>query len=100
MLRVLERNIASFDERIVLVAPSAESASAFFKNVDVDSSRRAELIHDVQRLRGEIYVQDGAIERQQLSADGRHITAEDAKGWHMLLLDKEQRVGACALSRT
>ena len=61
MLRVLERNIASFDERIVLVAPSAESASAFFKNVDVDSSRRAELIQDVQRLRGEIYLQDGAM---------------------------------------
>ena len=51
------------DIRIVLVAPSAESASTFFKNVDVDSSRHAELIQDVQRLRGDIYLQDGAIER-------------------------------------
>jgi hypothetical protein len=95
MLKALERNIASVDERMVLLAPSARSVSDFFKNVEVDADRHDQLIHDVQRFRGSIYLQDGAIQRPQLSVDGRHQTPDDDKSWHMILLNKQQQVNAC-----
>jgi hypothetical protein len=99
MLQALERNIGSIDERLVLLAPSAASAAGFFRNVDVDADRHEQLIQDVQRFRGRIYQQDGAIAADQLTADGRHLTADDDKSWHMLLLDKEQHLNACAQYR-
>jgi hypothetical protein len=97
MLKALERNIAAADARIVFVAPSAESVSNLFHNVDVDEARHSTLIRDVQRMRGGIYLKDGAITTHQLSADGRHRTQEDETSWHMLLLNKAQQVSACAL---
>ncbi len=75
------------------------SAGDFFRNVEVDTDRHQQLVHDVQRFRGRIYQQDGAIAAEQLTPDGRHMTADDDKSWHMLLLDKEQHVSACAQYR-
>jgi len=97
MLKALERNIASMDERIVLVAPTAAAVSDFFQNVEVDVDRHDEIIADIQRFRGGIYLQDGAIHKEQLSGDGRHETDEDSKAWHMVLLNKQRQIGACAL---
>jgi hypothetical protein len=95
MLKALERQIASVDERIVLLAPSAYPVSDCFKNIDVDSHRYDQLMHDVQRLRGGIYLKDGAIQRQQLSLDGRHRTPEDEESWHLVMLNEERRVSGC-----
>jgi hypothetical protein len=97
MLKALERNIASIDERIVLLAPSTASLTDFFKNVSVDADRHRQLVHDVQQFRGSIYLQDGAIQPEQLTPEGRHETPDDDESWHMVLLDKKQRVSACAL---
>jgi hypothetical protein len=96
MLKALERNIASVDERIVLLAPSEDSVSDFFTNVEVDRHRHEQLVRGVQRFRGDIYLHDGAIGRQDLSREGLHQTPEDDKGWHVLLLNKQQ-ITACAL---
>src|SRR5688572_21655511 len=97
MLKALERNIASVDERIVLLAPSVASVANFFKNVDVDADRHGRLVADVQRFRGSIYLHDGAITHQDVSADGLHQTPEDDSGWHVLLLNKQQQITASAL---
>lgn len=97
MLKALERNVAGVDERIVLVAPAASSVSDFFRNVDVDASRHTELLHDVQRFRGQIYLQDGAIHEHQLTADGRHETPEDERAWHVVLMNGQRKISACAL---
>jgi hypothetical protein len=97
MLKALERNIASADSRVVFVAPSASSVSDMFRNVEVDGARHRELVRDVQRMRGSIYLKDGALARHQLTADGLHRTEEDETSWHMLLLNKQQQVTACAL---
>jgi hypothetical protein len=96
MLKALDRNIASASERIVFVAPSVNSVSDVFHNVDVDGQRHRDLVRDVQRMRGSIYLKDGAILAHQLTPDGLHQTPEDETGWHMLLLDKDQRMTACA----
>jgi hypothetical protein len=97
MLKALDRNIATASDRIVFVAPSTAAVSETFHNVDVDAGRHQRLVRDVQRMRGSIYVKDGALQPHQLTADGRHQTPEDETSWHMLLLDKQQRVTACAL---
>jgi len=97
MLKALERNIESIDERIVLLAPSDGVVSDFFSNVQVDVASHDHLLHEIQRFRGAIYLQDGAIHSDQLTTDGRHVTVEDEKAWHMVLLNKQQRVDASAI---
>lgn len=49
----------------------------------------------MQRLRGRLYVQDGAISRSDLSADGRHTLATDEQGWHLLTLGASGEVLGC-----
>jgi len=48
----------------------------------------------MQRLRGNIYLEDGAITQTQLSTGGRHQTPEDENSWHLLMLGREH-VSAC-----
>jgi hypothetical protein len=95
VLRLLERSVLSVDRRLVLLAPPRSAASRSFKNIDTDSNRHQALIRQMQQLRGRIYLDDGAIERRHLSRDGSHRTSEDQKGWHLLILNRQQRVTAC-----
>jgi hypothetical protein len=97
MLKLLDRTIASASERIVFVAPSSESVSDVFHNVEIDGLRHQQLVRDVQRLRGSIYLNDGAIQSNQLTSDGRHQTPEDETSWHMVLLNRQKEVTASAL---
>jgi hypothetical protein len=94
MLKLLERNIASVDQRLVLLAPPQASAHGFFRNVDVDPALHQAMVGEMQRVRGGIYLEDGAIARHELSG-GRHQTPEDHNSWHLLMLDQQQRVTAC-----
>ena len=94
MLKLLERSVASIGERMVLLAPPNASVPEFFRNVDVDVLRRSALVRQMQRLRGGIYLQDGAISQQQLIG-GRHQTPEDEKSWHLLMLDSQAQVTSC-----
>ena len=96
MLRLLERNIASIERRLVLVAPAGAALPVDFAHVQHDVSRHQDLIEEMQRLRGSIYLQDGAVERHQLTADGLHRTPEDERSWHLLMLNREQKVSSCA----
>ena len=96
MLRLLERNIAAIEERLILLAPSADSVGDGFRNVTFNRHRHAERVREMQRLRGKVYLEDGAIERRQLSTDGLHRTPEDERSWHLLMLGRDGRISACA----
>jgi hypothetical protein len=96
MLRLLERNIKSVDERLVLVAPPNIALPPAFANVTIDPVRHQQLVHDVQRLRGTVYLQDGAVQPHQLTPDGLHQTPEDARSWHLVILNKHRHVSSCA----
>jgi hypothetical protein len=96
MLKILERGVAAIDRRLVLVAPPEVPVSREFRNVTIDPQRRQQLVSEVQRLRGSIYVEDGALQRHQLSPDGLHQTPEDERSWHLLFMNKEQQITACA----
>jgi hypothetical protein len=97
MPKALERDVAAAIDRIVFLAPPATSVFESFPSASIDACRYQELLGGVQRLRGAILLKEGAIEPRQLTADDRYETPEDEASWHMLLLDRQHRVGACAL---
>jgi hypothetical protein len=93
--KLLDRSIEAVDSRLVLLTPPEASIPTSFENVEVDPDRHAELVADMQRLRGRTYLRDGAVEPRELTCDGRHQTPEDERSWHLLMLDKLGRVDAC-----
>jgi hypothetical protein len=94
MLKLLERTISSLENRLLLVAPQG-AVPVFFRNISTDGSRHTQLVREVQKLRGGIYFQDGALGREHLTPEGLHETAEDAKSWHLLMVDARERVTSC-----
>jgi hypothetical protein len=50
---------------------------------------------ELQRLRGSIYLSDGAIQRTQVTRDGRHWHPADEKSWHVLAFQGGRMIG-CA----
>lgn len=80
----------------VLVAPpEAPSRSVFWKKLKSDYSEYERLIGEMQKLRGGIYLNDGAIGPEELSADGRHVLPTDEQSWHLLTVDACGRVLGC-----
>jgi len=96
MFKLLERNVASVNDRLVLLAPPDREIPSSFENVRRDSNKHQHLVKEMQRLRGSIYLQDGAVQRDQLSTDGLHRTPEDDRSWHLLMLNKDRQVSSCA----
>jgi len=66
-----------------------------FRYSRVENRRHDELIAEMQRFRGSIYVEDGAIQRSDLTYDGRHRVAIDDESWHILSLDPQGRIVSC-----
>ena len=95
MSKLLERTVDAATERLVLLAPDGKLPSAFGR-VETDPGFRSRLLHDMQRMRGRVYVEDGAVNPRELTADGRHHTAQDDRGWHILTLDGQGQVAGCA----
>ena len=81
--------------RLILLAPSSARLPAMFNRPRVDRNRYWNLLHELQRLRGEVYLQDGAIEETSL-VDGRHHSDLDCSSWHLLVTDAHDRIRGCA----
>jgi hypothetical protein len=94
VLRLLERTIESLDQRLLLLAPGV-SIPPFFENVANDETRHRGLMRDMQKLRGSVYLDDGAVHAAQLTTEGLHETPEDDRSWHLLMVDSWQRVTGC-----
>ncbi len=95
-MRLLERSVATIDQRLVLLAPSEAAVLPGFRNRATDAGRHREFVLEMQQLRGGIYLRDGAVERRHLAPNGSHRTPEDEQSWHLLMLNSEGRVSACA----
>lgn len=78
----------------VLLSPPGTVVPDCFGCVNTDTSRRDNLFLEMQRLRGSVYLEDGAIEADQLT-DGRHQADMDESSWHLLVVDKDDRVRGC-----
>ena len=96
MRTLLERSIATVESRLVLLAPPDQDVPGYFRNVNVDPTRHRHLVEEMQRLRGSIYVNDGAVKPEHLEPGGLHRTPEDQKSWHLLMLDSQGDVSSCA----
>lgn len=80
--------------RHVLLAPSHTAAAQFDRAV-IDVSLHQRLLAEAQRLRGRIYLRDGAIKPVDLLADDRHVQSADDRAWHLLTVDENETVLAC-----
>lgn len=85
----------SGQRRFVLLAPSHAEAPTTFSTAYRDSDEHSRLLGEAQRLRGRVYLADGAIESWQLTWNGRHLQAADHRSFHLLSLDERDRVVAC-----
>ena len=54
------------------------------------------LLARLQRLRGAVYLEDGAITGADLTPDGRHVSAIDERAWHVLAIEAGGHVRGCA----
>ena len=96
VIKLLERNIASVGRRLVLLAPPQAQLPDAFTNVTYDSDLHTDLVREMQSVRGAIYLHEGNVKYDQLSADGRHQTPEDERSWHLLWTDAAGHVSSCA----
>jgi hypothetical protein len=96
MLSLLERNIAAIDQRLVILAPPGAALPTTLKNVTASTEHHVTMVKEMQRLRGRVYLDEGNIQPHQLSPDGRHQTSEDDRAWHLLIVNRERRISACA----
>lgn len=78
--------------QLVLLAPTTCDRKPPFHNVTVDPERYSRLLSDMQRLRGTIYLKDGAIPPTALGPDGCHRQPADRSSWHILSLSPDGRI--------
>ena len=86
--------ISAASRELVLLAP--EGSVATFGSPRYDGVEYSSLLHEMQRLRGQVYLADGAIRHSDLTSDGRHVSALDEKAWHVLTVDQGGTVRGCA----
>lgn len=84
---------------LMLLAPTAASVPDDFRDVEVDADQHAHYLAELQRLRGSVYLEDGAIGPAQLAEDGRHIQDADVHSWHVIAVQPDGSVTACARYR-
>jgi hypothetical protein len=95
----LSKTTTWYPGQFTLLAPSEAHVPRAFQRVDVDADRHERILTQLQRLRGRVYLQDGAIESAELSSDGRHRLPVDDHSWHVVSIHPEGQVIACARYR-
>ena len=81
---------------IVLLAPSMTEIPGCIGAVRTDPEAHGALLTGLQRLRGRVYLEDGDIKPEQLTADGLHRQEADARSWHIVLMGIDGGVAGCA----
>jgi len=87
---------AGGNRNLVLLGPADAATSHRFDSIEQNADRYDRLVANMQRLRGAVYLDDGAIQRDDLTEDGRHVSAADGHAWHVLSVDTLGRVRGCA----
>lgn len=81
---------------VVLLAPFVPEITGCIGTVRTDPDVHGALLAELQRLRGSVYLTDGDIKPERLTADGRHCQEVDARSWHIVLKDANGSVAGCA----
>ena len=81
--------------QLIVLPPTGVPVPKVFRNLEVDNRWHDDMLGEVQRFRGRVYAQDGAIQATDLTPDGRHRMEIDARSWHVVSLDQAGRICAC-----
>jgi len=82
--------------RLIFLSPSRlQQRLVRACSLDQDGTRHGRLLADAQRLRGRVYLADGAIRVSDLTGDGRHLQPTDDLSYHILTLDEKDNVLGC-----
>jgi hypothetical protein len=84
------------NRQVIVLAPDQKSVPGSFCNTRFNADQYWCNLSEAQRLRGRIYLEEGAIDSQQLTPDGRHVVEGDEQCWHLLLVDDNGEVCGCA----
>lgn len=79
-----------------MLMPPRASVPAGFQNVSSSFRRHTALLQSMQRLRGKLYAEEGAIRPSQLSPDGCHRLPADRNAWHLLRIGNDDNVQGCS----
>jgi hypothetical protein len=79
-----------------LLAPRKAQVPQSFVNTHGDASVHRQLLTQMQRFRGEVYLADGAVQPSQISQDGSHRENADRDAWHVLTLNETGTVDGCS----
>ena len=82
--------------RLVLLAPAGSEVPSSFPNIETNYELHESLVCAMQRLRGKVYLEDGAIAPYELD-EGRHRLRIDDDSWHLLILEDEDVHGCIRL---
>jgi len=95
-VRVIRSESCESERReFILLAPLGTEIPSDLGRVTADQTSHGKLLADVQRLRGRIYSEDGAIDPKTLTVDGRHQQAIDNHSWHIVALGADGTVQGC-----
>lgn len=86
------------NELVLLAPPGCSIPESFTRRYD-DRNGHARWLRETQRVRGSIYLADGAVQDSQLTPDGRHVQHADYDSWHLLAVDGNGEVQGCARYR-
>lgn len=79
-----------------LLAPRTSDHASRFNSCQIDEPQYNSLLREAQRLRGRVYLEDGAVTPREVSRDGRLVHAHDERSWQLLVMNWEGRVAGCA----
>jgi hypothetical protein len=82
--------------RFQLLAPSHSRTNSSVGRTKVDDVTYRKHLSSMQKLRGRVYLKDGAIQPWELDEDGHFEMRGDDRSWHFILLDDSDQAIGCA----
>lgn len=79
-----------------ILAPSESRLTAQFASLQNSEQSYDHFLASMQKLRGQAYLKDGAIQQSDLDHEGRFYMPGDDESWHLLLVDAANQVIGCA----
>ncbi len=95
-MKLITSSIENPFRPFLLLAPPEASIPGAFRAVRVDREYHADLLAEMQRFRGRVYLEDGAITPNQLTTCGRHDLDMDHESWHLITLNRQGKISGCA----
>ena len=78
-----------------VIAPSELPLPVVFRNPCPDRLFYEATIGEIQRFRGRVYLEEGAIAASALDEQQRHFSDWDYRSWHLFILDPHTEICGC-----